>query len=62
MTDMQQYANKFWLRNRGYGVVTNVTDYSFTWEGLQDLKHPEKKVDKVEYYLSYFWKRGGENG
>lgn len=54
---MKELADEFWKKNKGKGMVTKVTDYSFTWSSLPDKNG--KTIETV-YYPSYFLKLGVE--
>ena len=52
-SEMQKIANEFEFKNINKGLVTKVTDYSFTFTE-KPKKNKDEKVKSVVYYLSYF--------
>lgn len=54
MLSMKEYAKQYQHEHRNEGVVTEITDYSFKFEGK-----PTKDGKQHNYYvmLSYFWSK-----
>lgn len=50
---MQKIANEFETKNINKGLVTKVTDYSFTFTE-NPKKNKDEKTKSIVYYLSYF--------